>query len=81
MEALLKHTEESDPGYANLKKCVDQISAIADEVNEKYVMIKFRVIFIRKFFLHQKYYLEYETQKINKKCWKFKDKLLVYQVT
>ncbi|CAB4404038.1 unnamed protein product [Rhizophagus irregularis] len=35
LEALLKYTEESDPDYNNLKKCVNQISAIADEVNEK----------------------------------------------
>ncbi|CAI2161420.1 7628_t:CDS:2 [Funneliformis geosporum] len=34
-EALLKHTKESHPDYQNLKKCVAQISAIAEEVNEK----------------------------------------------
>jgi len=38
MEALLKHTEESHPDYENLKKCLDQISVIAEEVNEKYVV-------------------------------------------
>ncbi|CAG8447462.1 13954_t:CDS:2 [Funneliformis mosseae] len=34
-EALFKHTKESHPDYQNLKRCVDHISAIAEEVNEK----------------------------------------------
>ena len=45
-EALLKHTDEIDPEYNNLKKCVDQISEIADEVNEKYVTLRFGICII-----------------------------------
>ncbi|KAF0442438.1 Dbl-likey domain-containing protein [Gigaspora margarita] len=35
LEALLKHTENTHPDYINLKQCVQQISLIAEEVNEK----------------------------------------------
>ncbi|CAG8435084.1 2927_t:CDS:2 [Ambispora gerdemannii] len=35
LEALLKYTHESHPDYASLTKCVQQITVIADDVNEK----------------------------------------------
>ncbi|CAG8483041.1 16848_t:CDS:2 [Dentiscutata heterogama] len=35
LEALLKHTENTHPDYINLEQCVQQISLIAEEVNEK----------------------------------------------
>ena len=35
LEAVLKYTEEYHPDYENLQQCVQQISVIADEVNEK----------------------------------------------
>ncbi|CAG8516332.1 15947_t:CDS:2 [Acaulospora colombiana] len=35
LDALIKHTDESHPDYANLQKCFRQITEIADEVNEK----------------------------------------------
>ena len=35
LEAVLKYTDESHPDHENLQKCVQQISVIADEVNEK----------------------------------------------
>jgi hypothetical protein len=52
MEALLKHTEDSAPEYKNLKKCVDQISTIAEEVNERYVMFKYSLL--SKYFSYDK---------------------------
>ncbi|CAJ0848057.1 6424_t:CDS:2 [Entrophospora sp. SA101] len=35
LEQLFNYTVESHPDYKSLKKCVEQISTIADEVNEK----------------------------------------------
>ncbi|KAG9288300.1 hypothetical protein G9A89_021331 [Geosiphon pyriformis] len=35
LEALFKYTHESHPDYSDLKKCVQQISVIAEDVNEK----------------------------------------------
>ncbi|CAG8438153.1 570_t:CDS:2 [Ambispora leptoticha] len=35
LEALLKYTHESHPDYTSLTKCVQQITVIADDVNEK----------------------------------------------